>query len=623
MSRATRRRRALQATLLVLLSLALYWPLGTWFQSDDFIAVTYAHDLSHVIHDFLGAQYGLQGHALFWRPLITASFWVESHLFGGNPFGYHLDNTLVHGLNTLLLLLVLARLLGWKWAFRAALLWALHPALSGSVVWTVGRVDVHSTFWILLGLAFHLRWEEGRGSRLPAMAAFALGLATKELALAFPLLVGALALVKGGALGRRWNLHEAARQTAPYLALLFPYFLLRWILFGSLIGGYSGPSGLPSLPHDFSIWLGRLLLPLGSPLGNRVLGAGALWTAWAAGGFWLFLTFQQLKRYPESGKPEKMLLGIAWFLAASVPLYTFFQFLGDLKIFRLFYLPLAGLMAAGAAGGWRPTLLLLLLMLPVHFPVRSDMAAAMAFNRKAHLGILAMAREMKGPDPIWVEGLPAARGMGLEMALGPDRLLLPPFGPPGAPRLLPWRPMARGPGHLAWTPEETAFPLDRILSVSPSGEVGRKALPSRPLARFRLVPGWPERLDYQALLPLGYPPGSGKARDYTLATDPPAPGRYRILLFMGQGYTACEISSDREGRLSLREILKAPSTRSGDGDFVAFQVAVGLDVDLDPRPILFAEGIDPSSGRPLALPENLPVVPFDRSALSFFLGRKR
>ncbi len=622
MNQAKRKRRAVQAALLVLLSLLLYWPLGTWFQSDDFIAVTYARDPAHLAHDFLGAQYGLQGHVLFWRPLVTASFGLEAWLFGAHPFGYHLDNTLVHGLNTLLVLLVLSRLLSWSWALRATLLWALHPALAGSVVWTVGRVDVHSTFWILLGLALHLRWEEGRGSRLPAMGAFALGLATKEMALAFPFMIGALALVRGWAAGRRGDLHEALRHAVPYLALLFPYFALRLVLFGNLVGGYAGPSGLPTLPHDFSIWLGRLLLPLGSPLGDRVLGAGALWTAWAAGGFWLFLTLQQWKRYPQPGRAEKMVLGLAWFLAASIPLYSFFQYLEDMKILRLFYLPLAGLMAAGAAGGWRPTLLLALLMVPVHLPVRSDMARAMAFNRTAHLGILSKARELGGKAPIFVEGLPACRGMGLEFALGADRLLLPPFGP-GGPRLLPWRTLARGPGHLAFTPEETGYPWKRILVVGPGGKVSLKQLSPPPLPQFRLLPRFPARLDYRALYPLGLPPGTPGSGDYLIGTAPPGPGRYRVLLFMGQGYTACEVDSDRQGALSLREILKAPSTRSGRGDFVAFQVAVGLDVDLDPRPLVLVERIAPRTGKPAALPDRLLLLPFHRSALDFFLGKKR
>ncbi len=622
MNQAKRKRRALQAALLVLLSLLLYWPIGTWFQSDDFIAVTYARDLSHLAHDFLGAQYGLQGHVLFWRPLITLSFGLESFLFGGNPFGYHLDNTLVHGLNTLLVLLILARLLGWRWGVRATLLWALHPALAGSVVWAVGRVDVHATFWILLALAFHARWEEGRGTRLPAMAAFALALATKEMALAFPLIVAALAMVRGSAPERRPDLHEALRQAAPYLALLVPYFLLRLALFGNLVGGYSGPSGLPTLPHDFSIWMGRLLLPLGSPLGDRVLGAGALWAAWVAGGFWVFLTLQQLKRYPESGRGQKMILGAVWFLAASVPLYSFFQYLEDMKLLRLFYLPLVGLMAAGAAGGWRPTLLLLLLMLPVHFPVRSDMARAMAFNRKAHLGILEEARKLGPGGPIFVEGLPASRGMGLEMALGADRLLLPPFGP-GGPRLFPWRPLSRGPGHLVYSPEDTAFPWKRLLSVSPEGEVARVKLSPPALPRFKLLPGYPSVLDYEALYPLGLPPGSPGAGDYLIRTEPPGPGRYRVILFMGQGYTACEIDSDSRGALSLRKILAAPSTVSGKGDYVAFQVAVGLDVDLDPRPSMLVERIDPASRKPAALPEGLLLLPFRRSALDFFLGKKK
>ena len=130
-------------------------------------------------------------------------------------------------------------------------------------------------------------------------------------------------------------------------------------------------------------------------------------------------------------------------------------------------------------------------------------------------------------------------------------------------------------------------------------------------------------LDYQALYPLGLKPGVPGAKDYLLRTEPPKQGRYRVILFMGQGYTACEVDSDAGGSLSLRKILEAPSTRSGKGDYVAFQVAVGLDLDVDPRPLVLIERISPSTGRPAALPEGLLLLPLHRSALDFFMGRKR
>ncbi len=217
------RFKTYKCIFLLLLSFLVYFPLNTWFQSDDIVGATYAHEFSNVIHDFFGPQYGLRNTVLFWRPLITASFWLDQALFGSNPFGYHLNNTIVHALNTLLVWLVLWRFIGNKWAFRATLLWALHPALAGSVLWAAGRVDVHSCFWILLSLLFHIRWLEGKGTRIPGMIFFALGLATKELAIFLPLMVFGLTLARAPSPWIRRTLHEALRHSTPYIAILFPY----------------------------------------------------------------------------------------------------------------------------------------------------------------------------------------------------------------------------------------------------------------------------------------------------------------------------------------------------------------------------------------------------------------
>ena len=89
-------------------------------------------------------------------PLVHSGFWLEYHLWGLNPVGYHLDNVLLHAISCVLLYGILRRLRIPGALFTAAL-FAVHPVMVESVAWVTERKNVLSAVFTLAAAAFAIR----------------------------------------------------------------------------------------------------------------------------------------------------------------------------------------------------------------------------------------------------------------------------------------------------------------------------------------------------------------------------------------------------------------------------------------------------------------------------------
>jgi protein O-mannosyl-transferase len=247
------------------------------------------------------------------RPLTYLTFHWNYLLDGAVPLGYHIVSLLLHGANTVLVLLVARLKLTPHPALLAGALFAIHPLQTQAVNYVFERATLLATFFALLSLLSFLR------ERLVASVVwFGLSLLAKEETIALPVLL----LVYDLARRRRlvWKYYGAMFAVAAAVAFRLGYVLQvtgeKGLGFGTkgispiayaltqcrVIWGYLRlfvfPSGL-TLEHD--VTLSQSLL---SPPANfwavlsLLLFAGALmWLAgrksepalWALGFFVLIL----------------------------------------------------------------------------------------------------------------------------------------------------------------------------------------------------------------------------------------------------------------------------------------------------------------------------------------------
>jgi tetratricopeptide (TPR) repeat protein len=155
------RKNLLPAGALVLLTLAAYLPA----LSDGFIW----DDDAYLLHNpTVRTADGLRQAWLDPRstpqyyPLVFTTFWVEYHILGLAPAGYHAVNILLHATSAILVWLVLRRL-AMPGAWLAAAIFALHPVHVESVAWITERKNVLSGVFYLAALLAYLKFT-GLGS---------------------------------------------------------------------------------------------------------------------------------------------------------------------------------------------------------------------------------------------------------------------------------------------------------------------------------------------------------------------------------------------------------------------------------------------------------------------------
>lgn len=155
-------------------------------------------------------------------PLTHTSFWIEYHLWGSSPTGYHVINVALHAGSALLLWRIL-RLLRVPGAWLATCLFALHPIEVESVAWITERKNVLSGVFYSGAMLAYLTGTRGDSRPRPgwylcSLVLFACALLSKTLTGTLP---GAILLIlwwKDGRLPWKHGLHLAPMIVAAFAA---------------------------------------------------------------------------------------------------------------------------------------------------------------------------------------------------------------------------------------------------------------------------------------------------------------------------------------------------------------------------------------------------------------------
>ena len=175
-----------------------------------------------------------------WHPLTIISYAVDYAIWGTNPFGYHLTNNILHGLNT-----ALAAIFAYLFfaaagepesgkvkrysmgalfaAVVTALLFGLHPLRVESVAWVSERKDVLCGFFYLLSMIFYMRYaappRNGWALNYAAsLGCFFLALTAKPMAITLPAVLLVLDLYPLERL-KPGRLKKTLAEKAPFFAL--------------------------------------------------------------------------------------------------------------------------------------------------------------------------------------------------------------------------------------------------------------------------------------------------------------------------------------------------------------------------------------------------------------------
>jgi protein O-mannosyl-transferase len=360
----------LRAAAVVLVVAGIYWnSLSAPFLFDDIGAVVNNPTIRSLSLGSLIPP--ADGSTTTGRPLVNLSLAFNHAVSGDAVWSYHVLNTLIHAMAALALMGVVRRafcgpVLGEAWgkasvtiSFLSAVLWAVHPLQTESVVCVAQRTEsLCGLFYLLTLYAFARSRDPGAHGPLWLAVSFLsclAGMATKEVMATAPLVVMLYDRTFFAAgFAAAWR-----RSRGYYAAIASTWLLLGWLLLRS--GGARGVAagfglGISSWSYllkqceaivlylRLSFWPHPLVLDYGTGVVHSL--ADVWWQGLVVLGL-LATTVWALVRKPAPG------FAGAWFFVILAPSSSVVPLVTQTMAEHRMYLPLAAIVVLAVAALWR------------------------------------------------------------------------------------------------------------------------------------------------------------------------------------------------------------------------------------------------------------------------------
>ena len=275
---------------------------------------------------------------IYYRPVFLVDMIIENHLFGIQPWGYHLTSLLFHLVSVCLLFVFLKKIrIPETASLMLSLLFSIHPVLTQTVAWIPGRNDLILMIFFLATLICVINYYQTKKIYLliAQFFTFLLALLTKETAVIIPV-ISVLLL--------RFVFSVKISRMLPLFGTWALALIIWYGLRASSDPSYQGmllkemiQSGMMRIPSIIQ-YLGKIFFPVNLSAVPMFEEITLLWGCLA------IALLVSVVAVTKTFKKPLAIIGLLWFLLFLLPVLLVPKQLNDQVYEHRLYLPFIGIL---------------------------------------------------------------------------------------------------------------------------------------------------------------------------------------------------------------------------------------------------------------------------------------